>query len=470
MTFILIYGKINEIKLERILAMRFEKNQILKTEILETNMLGFGVCKIDGAVIFVQNAVAGDFAEIRIIKCAKNYYIARIENLMKASPYRAEPRCPVYKRCGGCNFQHIQYDHEKALKENFVRSCLKKEGLGEINVLPVLSTGCSSGYRNKGQFPVALDETGKVVCGFFSQKSHKVCPIDSCDIQDPAFASICAFVCEYLTEHKILPYQEEDHSGLVRHIYLRRAVKTGQIMLCLVLKEDAFPEEKNFADLISAKFPAIHSISFNIQPKPNNVILGKESKVIYGKEKICDTLCDRDLLISAHSFYQVNHDAAELLYYKAFQMAEISQFDCIVDLYCGIGSIGLATKTDKPIIGVEIVPEAVEDAKENACLNGVENATYICGDAKDAFTLIRELNFKKPLYIVDPPRKGLDPNLISDMAENGVKNILYISCSPETFARDLKLFSDFGYRFADIQPVDLFPRSGHVECIGYLEK
>ena len=447
--------------------MKLIKNQILEAEITETNMLGFGVCKIDGAVVFVQNGVEGDKAEIRIIKCAKNYYIARIEKLITPSEHRAEPKCPYFKRCGGCNFQHIEYPHEKELKQNFVKSCFLKQGM-KVEVLPVLSTDKVSGYRNKGQFPVTLGEDGKVVCGFYSPKSHKVCPIDFCDIQDPAFASICNFVCRYLTEHEILPYNEEEQAGMVRHIYLRRGVVSGEIMLCLVLKVDAFNLAEDFVKAVSNNFPEIKSISLNIQPKPNNVILGKESRVIYGKEKISDVLCDRELLISSHSFYQVNHDAAQLLFHTAFSMANLSEFDCIVDLYCGIGSISLATKTKGEILGVEIVSEAVEDAKENAKLNGVTNANYLCGDAGDAFRLIKERKSEKPLYIVDPPRKGLEEKLISDMAENGADNVLYISCSAETFARDVKLFCDLGYHLDKVQPVDLFPRSGHVECIGFL--
>lgn len=452
------------------MIMTLAKNQILEVEILETNMLGFGVCKVDGAIVFVQNAVCGDKAIIRIIKCAKNYYIARIDELISASSFREEPKCPYFKRCGGCSFQHISYEHEKELKQSFVRSCFDKLNLRDTLVLPVLSTNQISGYRNKGQFPVTLDKDGRVVCGFFSHKSHSVCPIDFCDIQDPAFSKICNFVCDFLTKNKILPYNEEDQLGLVRHIYLRRAAKTGEIMLCLVLKSDQFPLEKEFAKEICENFSEIVSISLNIQPKPNNVILGEKQRLLFGKEKIEDVLCDRNLLISAKSFYQVNHDAAELLYNTAFSMANLSDFDCIVDLYCGIGSISLATKTNKPIIGVEIVPEAVFDAEENAKLNSVSDATYICGDAKDAFRFIQDRKFEKPLYIVDPPRKGLDEKLICDMAENNANHILYISCNPETFARDLKKFSELGYTLSEIQPVDLFPRSGHVECICYLKK
>ncbi len=450
--------------------MRFQKNQILETEIIETNMLGFGVCKVSGAVIFVQNGVAGEKVRIKIIKCAKNYYIARIEEILSISKYRIDPKCPHHRSCGGCSFQHIDYEYEKMLKKAFVEDCFRKEGLSDIQVLPVLSTGKTSGYRNKGQFPLAASTDGKVVSGFFAPKTHKVCPIDKCDIQDPSFSTITSFLCDYFTENGILPYNEERHSGLVRHIFLRRAVKTEEIMLCLVLREDAFPGENAFINAVTNEFPQIKSISFNIQGEKSNVILGKKHRNIFGSEKITDILCDKKLMISPLSFYQVNHDAAELLYKTAFDMASLSEFDLVVDLYCGIGSISLSSSSKSPIVGVEIIEEAVRDAKVNAKLNNIENAEFYQGDAADAFRIIGEKDSKNPLIIVDPPRKGLAAELIEDISRNDIKNILYISCGPDTFARDLSRFRENGYKIGPVQPVDLFPRTSHVECAVMISK
>ncbi|MBR5295455.1 MAG: 23S rRNA (uracil(1939)-C(5))-methyltransferase RlmD, partial [Clostridia bacterium] len=281
--------------------------------------------KVSGDVIFLQNGVAGEKVKIKIIKCAKNYYIARIEEILSSSNHRIEPKCPHYRRCGGCSFQHISYDHEKDLKKSFVKDCFRKEGLQNVEILPTLSTNEISGYRNKGQFPLTLSDDGKVVSGFFASKSHKVCPIENCDIQDSSFSEITKFLCDYFTKKNILPYDEENHSGLVRHIYLRRAKGTGEIMLCLILKVDSFPREEEFALLVTKQFPEIKSISFNIQGEKNNVILGKKIRTVWGKDKIVDFLCEKKLLISPMSFYQVNHDAAELLYRTAlkWQMFQI---------------------------------------------------------------------------------------------------------------------------------------------------
>ncbi len=448
--------------------MNFQKNQVLEAEIIDTNMLGFGVCKVFGAVIFVQNGVAGDKVKIRIIKCAKNYYIARIEEMLESSEYRTEPKCHHNRQCGGCTFQHIDYAYEKSLKQAFVEDCFRKAGLDGVNVLPVLSTNQISSYRNKGQFPLSYSKDGRVVCGFFTPKTHKVCEIDHCDIQDPSFSEITNFLCEYFSKNNIVPYNEVEHSGLLRHIYLRIGKATNEIMLCLVLREDSFPNEKQFISSVIHRFPKIKSISFNIQNENNNVILGKKQRLVWGEEKINDVLCDKRFMISPLSFYQINHDATELLYKTAFQMAKLEKFDLLIDLYCGIGSISLSSNAKCPIVGVEIIDAAVKDAKENAIANGIENAEFFCGDAKDAFHIISEKKAKNPLIILDPPRKGLASELIQDISNHKIENILYISCGPDTFARDLARFTALGYHYGSIQPVDLFPRTSHVECIAFL--
>ena len=309
-----------------------------------------------------------------------------------------------------------------------------------------------------------------VFFGFYAPKTHKVCPLENCSIQHPVFTRIAKAVCEYLSDHRIPAYCENDGSGLVRHIYLRIAQATGQIMLCLVLKENKFTDEKNFVEKIVSQFPEISSICINIQAENTNVILGKQTYCIYGSEKITDEFCGRNLKISPLSFYQVNHDAAEILYKTAFEMANLDQFDHVIDLYCGIGSISLSTHSKCPITGVEIVPEAVEDAKCNALLNGANNTNYICGDASSAFKFIQELGAVNPLLIVDPPRKGLTKELIADISKHNIGSVLYISCGPDTFARDLAIFRSFGYEISTVQPVDLFPRTSHIENIAILHR
>jgi len=452
----------------------FQKNQFLQVCIEDNTMLGHGVAKVDGAIIFVQNAVKGDKAEIRIIKCAKTYYVARIECLLEASEHRTDISCPHFLRCGGCSFQHIDYQLEKEIKRQYVEQCLKKCGLNEIDVLPVLSTENLVGYRNKAQFPLVNLPTGEVAFGFYSPKTHHVCSVEHCKIQDPSFSCIAKFVCQYLTENKIPAYDEDFDTGLVRHVYLRRATKTGEIMLCLVLKANSFPNQKDFIDHIRLAFPEIVSIVFNINSEKTNVILGKETNIIWGKEKITDILCNQTLLLSPLSFYQVNHDAAELLYETAFQMASVSDYDLILDLYCGIGSIAISasqyTSENIPLVGVEIIEDAIRDARLNAKENKLTNASFFCGDAKNAMEIVGTIGAKKPLVIVDPPRKGLFGKLIDELVMQKFDKILYISCAPDTLARDLSLFQKRGYRISSVQPVDLFPRTSHVETVALLSR
>lgn len=450
--------------------MILKKNQILEVKIEDMNMMGFGVAKVDGAVIFVQNAVLGEKDRIKIIKCAKSYYVARIEECLSPSDFRVNDGCKFAKRCGGCVFQHISYDLEKNIKRNYVKNCLDKARLSDVSVLDVFSTGNTRFYRNKAQYPLTIDDKGKVVAGFYSPKTHTVCPVDRCLIQDARFSPIVSYVCSFLEEKKISIYSEELGQGLVRHVYLRVGSATGEIMLCLVLSENNFPNTEDFVAAVTKKFSDITSIVFNINPKQTNVILGDENVLLYGKEKICDILCENKLHLSPLAFYQVNRDGAELLYKTAFEMANLGEHDLLLDLYCGIGSISLSAGKNIPIIGVEIVKEAVEDANFNAKANNFNHAKFICGDAKDAFDLIRNFNAKNPLLIVDPPRKGLSSDLIYEIAKQNIQKVLYISCGPDTLGRDLSFFRELGFQFDSVQPVDMFPRTGHVETVVILSK
>ncbi len=450
--------------------MELKKNQVYHTKIVDINILGFGIAKIEGMVVFVQNGVTGDEAKIKIIKSAKSYAIARIEELIVSSEKRNDVACPHFKRCGGCAFQHISYDYELEIKKRHIEGCLMKERIPSVLVKDVLSTREITGYRNKAQYPVSLDEKGNVIAGFYAPKTHRVCPVDRCAIQDDRFHEIVSFVCRFASENGILPYDEFSTEGLLRHIFLRVAKGTGEVMLCLVLKEDRFPHESLFVSEICKAFPFIKSIVFNINPDQTNVILGKRSRTVWGKDKICDVLCEARLEISPLSFYQVNHDGAELLYRTAFEMARLKEHDYMIDLYCGIGSISLSAGNQHSVLGVEIVPDAVRDATSNAALNGADRAKFICGDAADAFQKIKEIQAENPLLVVDPPRKGLAKELIFDIAKNSIGKVLYISCGPDTLARDLKVFMDLGYSCDFVQPVDLFPRTSHVESIALLSR
>lgn len=450
--------------------MNFKKNQILDVDIEEVNMMGFGVAKEQGMVIFVQNAVTGERDRVKLIKCTKNYCVARVEEVLTPSDMRQDPPCPHYKRCGGCSFQHISYEYEKTIKRNWVRRCLNQSGLSHVEVREVLSVDKISRYRNKAQYPIARDCEGKIVAGFYSPKSHSVCPIEDCLIQEESFSSVCQFFCRFLQNHGIEPYCEETREGLVRHLYLRIGKKTGEMMVCVVLKSDYFPEEDLFVSELTRRFPTVKSVVFNINPEQTNVILGPTNRLVFGQDHISEILCERKLLLSASSFFQVNRDAAELLYNTAFKMVPLSEYDLIVDLYCGIGSIALCSGTNAPIIGVEIVPQAIENAKRNAKINGIQNAIFLCGDASLAFESIDTSSAKNPLLILDPPRKGLSRELVDEICAKKLPSILYISCGPDTLARDLALFSQKGYHFDYVQPVDLFPRTSHVESVCLLSK
>ena len=449
--------------------MILKKNDNITLKVDEINMMGNGVAKYNDAAVFVQNAVPGDVADCRIIKCARNYYVARIDRLLEPSPQRMEAACPHFHRCGGCNFQHVSYELEKKVKRDYVCSCLAKEGLSDVTVYDVITTGKTARYRNKAQFPLATDDKGGIIFGFYSPKTHKVCAINDCLIQDARFVPIAKSVINFLHDNKISVYNEETKNGLVRHIYLRSAQKTGQIMLCLVLRSDAFPNESDFCEYMHSIHPEISSINFNINSMDTNVILGRKFRTVYGADRIRDELCERSFDISSASFYQVNRDGAELLYNTAFSMVT-KEYDLLIDLYCGIGTISLSSHTEKPIIGVEIVPEAVQDATHNAKLNHIASAEFFCGDAAEAFRLIRNHGAKNPLVIVDPPRKGLSEDLINDLAKNRINNILYISCGADTLARDLRLFRELSYTIGPIQPVDMFSRTGHVESVVCLKR
>ena len=445
--------------------MTYQKNQELIVDIIDVNLFGNGIAKSEGVVLFVQRAVPGDRVRVRIIKCAKNYYVARIEEIITPSPFRKASDCPHFGRCGGCTLRHLNYDLEKKVKENYIRSCLKKENLNSVKVLPIFASPTTEHYRNKALYPIGLDKEGAVFTGFYSHHSHNICPISTCKIQPDVFSKIATFVCTYLQNHNILPYSQVTHTGLVRHLYLRSSA-TGKIMLCLVLKEDRFPEELHFADEVIKAFPQVCGIHFNTQPNTDNVILGDKTRLVRGTAHLRDTLCNRDFLLSPNSFYQVNHDAAQLLYQTAYNIANNIPFDLLVDLYCGVGTISLCAPGNTPILGIEIVPEAVRDAVQNAQLNGRENATFLCSDAKNALSLLSEHKAKRPLILLDPPRKGLSESLIHEIANTPeCRDVLYISCAPDTLCRDLARFQSLGFQIGDLQPVDLFPRTGHVETV-----
>ena len=453
-----------------------KKNEICTVDITDMNFLGFGVTKIDGIAVFVSGTVTGDRARIKIIKTAKSYAIARCEELLVRSEHRTADACPVSAACGGCAFRAVTYDYEKELKENAVRQSFIKQGMRDVTVAPLTHAGRLSHYRNKGQYPVRKNTSGEIVIGFFAAKSHRVLPCIDCDLQSDAFAPILEEIRAFLLEKDISIYDEESGEGLVRHIYLRVGEKTGEIMLCMVLCGEKLPCEDAFVKRMTEKFPAIHSLYINTNTKNTNVVLGDKFRLLCGREYIEDILCDVRLRITPQSFYQVNRDAAELLYKKAAELAAFDGSELLLDLYCGIGSIGLSMAHKvKKLIGIEVVPSAIECAKINAESNGIPNASFYCGDAAFAEQLLTsakaaEGDFIPDVVVLDPPRKGCAEELLAYIADLGVKRIVYISCNSETLARDARFLTENGYTMDKVYPFDLFSRTGHCECVTRFEK
>ena len=444
-----------------------KKDQIIELDVTDLNNLGCGVGRYEGMVVFVKGAVAGDRVRAKVIKVNKSFSAARLEEILTSSPVRlADDPCRAPLACGGCVYRHITYDEELRLKREYVKNAFKKAGLADVSVLPTLSTGRICGYRNKGQYPVTATKQG-LRAGFFAQKSHNIIPADGCAIQNASFAPIVGFVCEFGSTHGWSAYDEETGKGLLRHIYLRVGEKTGEIMLCLVINGDALPDSKEFCEAVRIKFPAVVSLMINVNKKNTNVVLGERFVTLSGKSYIEDELCSLRFKISPDSFYQVNRDGAELLYNAARERAALTGKEVLMDLYCGTGTIGLSmAKNAKKLCGVEIVGAAVECARENARQNGIANAEFFCDDAGDRDVILKAAGGIRPdVVVIDPPRKGSTRALAETLASLGVPRIVYVSCDADTLARDCTWFDELGYEIGEVLPVDMFPRTGHVESV-----
>ncbi len=462
--------------------MNIKKNDVIELEITDLNNLGCGVGKTsDGVVVFVKGAVTGDRVRAKIIKAASSFFVGKLEEILVRSPHRADGEglrkidCDAPQSCGGCIYRNIKYEHELILKRDYVKNAFRKAGLPDVTVLETAHTDRVTGYRNKGQYPVR-EVQGRVRAGFFATKTHNLIPCEECLLQPDIFGEIVSFVTDFAEKNKIRAYDEESGRGVLRHIYLRIAEKTGQIMVCLVINADKMPCCERFAEELVGKFPSVTSVMLNINKKNTNVILGDRFIRIGGNDYIIDELCGLNFKISAGSFYQVNRDGAEMLYGLAHERAGLTGKETVADLYCGAGTIGLSMAKDVArIVGVEIVDEAVECAKENAKLNGIENAYFFCGDASDTRGLLATAkdtlgDFCPDVVIIDPPRKGTTSELVDYLSSLGVPKIVYVSCNPDTLSRDCAWFAELGYEIGAVTPVDLFPGTGHVESVVCLKK
>lgn len=437
--------------------MTVTKNMTVNLTITDVNNKGFGVARLadDGRVVFVANAVTGETISAKIIKVASDYLVARCEEVLNQSPYRTAPDCKAFPTCGGCVYRHISYEHELMLKTEYVRHAFRKAKL-DIDVA-LCEGGDVVGYRNKVECPL----TEQYEIGFYSARSHKVVPATGCRLENPALTPVLATVTAWLKAHKIALYNEESGKGVLRHVYLRMGEVSGEVMVALVVNED-LPNAKDFADAVTEAHPNVVSVLLNYNREKTNVILGKECKILYGKDHIEDSLCGLKFRLAPLSFYQVNGKMAERLYKKALSLAALTKDDTLADLFCGVGTIGLFMAKEsgvKSLLGVEIIPEAIENAKVNASLNGIENAAFICGDANS-----KELS-RADVIVVDPPRKGCGEELLNQIANLSPKRLVYISCNPDTLARDCAILKGLGYATDIVYPFDLFPRTGHVESV-----
>ena len=447
-----------------------EKNQHFTVEITDITSEGHGVCKVDGMAVFVPLTAVGDVIEGKIVKPHKSYAYGICERILTASQEREENTCPVYKKCGGCDFRHISYEAECRTKAHIVENAFRR--IGGLNPVfeEFVAADTECRYRNKAQYPVAMVD-GKAVSGFYAPRSHRLIPTTDCALQPVVFKEILEVVLGYINARRISVYSEETNTGIIRHIYIRRGNYSGEIMVCVVVRKDISRQLTPLWKTLSEDFPDIRSLVMNINPDSTNVILGEKCITLGGSPAITDTMCGNRIEISPLSFYQINTIQAEKLYAKALEYAAPSENDIIADLYCGAGTIGLSmAHKAKKIVGIEIVPEAVENAVKNALNNGISNADFYCGDAGDVFSKLHKNGCNPGIIVVDPPRKGCSQDSLDVILSASPDRIVMISCNPATAARDAKYLSENGYTVERVCGVDLFPRTKHVECVVLLSR
>lgn len=447
-----------------------KKNDIISLEIIDINHDCMGVGKCDNMVFFVPNTAVGDVIEAKILKLNKTYGYAKLINILTPSKTRTEIDCPVYEKCGGCSLRHIKYEDELKIKQNWVYENMKRIGGIELNNLPIIASEEVDFYRNKAQYPVA-NENGELFAGFYASRSHRIINCQNCKLQPEFFSDITATVLDFAKKYNLSIYNEVTGQGVLRHIYIRYGKESGEVMVCLVCTKNKIHQIDKLVQKLIALPINIVSIVLNVNSENTNVILGNKTQVLYGKDGITDIMCGVKVDISSQAFYQVNKKAAEDLYNKAFEMAEFKGDENVVELYCGAGTISLAmaSKVNK-VTAVEIIPQAIENAKENAAKNNITNVDFICADASKAAADFQESGEKCDAVFVDPPRKGCDNEVLNSICKIAPEKIVYISCNSSTLARDCKILSEQGYTVTKACCVDLFPRTAHIESVILLTK
>ena len=440
------------------------KNQIYETTISDYTAEGQGVAKIDGCAVFIPNAIFGEKVLVKIEKAQKTWASGKITEILQKSPHRVNRECAVGKKCGGCNFWHMDYAEETRLKAQRVKDCLNRIGGEQLEDLPILPAPDCKAYRNKAQYMLSSVK-GRAVAGFFQAGTHQLVENPRCLILPPEMDKIKDLVLDYVNQFRVTIYDETAHKGLLRHIYVRKGWVSGEILVCLVANGRKLP---HLPELISRlqTVPGFTTLVLSVNTQKGNTILGQECIPLYGNGYIEDTLCDLTFRLSPQSFYQVNHPQAQRLYTAAIAQGEITKNDLVLDLYCGVGTITLCmAKSAKQVIGVEVVEKAVEDARENAKRNHIDNAEFFCGDAGKAALELEAKGIRPDVVVVDPPRKGLNADTIEALYKMSPRRIVYVSCDPATLARDVALLKEKGYNLKNAMAVDLFPRTAHIESI-----
>lgn len=447
-----------------------QKNECVTLEIIDITHEGSGIGKLDGMAVFVSAAAVGDLLEVRLVKVNKTYCFGRIEKIVRPSPDRIAEDCRVSRRCGGCVFRHVSYKAELRYKHQFVQGNLRRIGGFDLAAEQIIPSPAEQGYRNKAQYPVQ-SQNGTLCAGFFAARSHNVVDCRDCRLQPPLFRAVLDCILDFCGAQAIPPYDEATHTGCLRHIYLRQGAHSGELMVCLVCNAQSFPKAELLAQKLREAAPNLVSLLLNRNREKTNVILGAQTELLWGKATISDTMCGLRFSLSPHAFYQVNTPAAEQLYALAAEYAQLDDSQTLLDLYCGAGTIGLSmAHRVKQVIGVEIVPQAVENAKANAAENGISNARFLCADAGIAAAQLEKEGVRPDVIVLDPPRKGCDEATLSAVARMAPQKLIYISCNSATLARDCCVLADLGWTLVRYRPADLFPRTAHVETVALLTR
>lgn len=447
---------------------KLKKNDIITVTIEGMTAEGSGVARYEGMAVFVPNAAPGDRLNVVIIKVSKNYAIGKIREILADGAGRILPDCPSYPQCGGCTFRHLDYAEECRIKCQRVNDAMQRIGGINIEAEEFLAAENPDRYRNKAQLPFGEDK-GQAIFGFYAEHSHRIVPFTDCRLQPEIFNAIAQAAGNFLNDTPNDLYDETTGKGRFRHLYLRRGFATGEIMVCAVVNANGLIREDEFVRRIRAVSPEIKSIVINVNREHTNVIMGAKCRTAWGKDTIRDVLCGVTFEISPLSFYQVNRDQAERLYQRGREYAGLTGREILFDIYCGTGTIGLSMAAGaKQLYGIEIIPDAVENARRNAAANGIDNAEFLCADAAEGTRQLKERGISPDVVVIDPPRKGCSPDVIALINELSPARVVYISCDPATLARDIGRFGAFGWQAEKLTAVDMFPRTANVETVALL--